>query len=603
MEQIERLTKAQKRAKRAERKSANDSGLKLANITPMTNNQQDFFNNYDRFDVLVLDGCPGTGKAQPLNAKILTPQGWSEMAKMVVGSEIISADGTVTNVVGVFPQGVIPAYKVTFSDGASTICNIEHLWTGWSSKRRNSRGIYQTLTLGQIQQLIDAGGKFSIPLLKPYEGDDRPLPISPYLLGVLIGDGCLRSIGLMISSADEQIINQCRAEIEQQFPELELVKINNTQYDYRIRYKKRVVGKSRLINSLEELQLLVKSYSKFIPEIYLNSSANQRRRLLQGLMDTDGTVGSPRRKSTVSFSTVSQRLAVDVQQLIRSLGGKAGISTIKTNSDHGVRFDVSCNLLDKTICFSLDRKLQRIQPTQLKQFRRKIVSIEYVGEEEMQCIMVDHPTHLYITDDYIVTHNTFLAMYKALQSLDDDFRCVKVIRSSVTVRDIGFLPGNAKEKMAAFETPYAEICSELYGRGDAYEILKQKKLVEFHPTTHMRGITFSDCVVIIDECQNMTYQELNTLLTRVGENCKVILCGDVYQDDLTNPRYKEQSGYNDVIKILDRTGCSHRTKFEVNDIVRSGFVKQYIKAKIAFETNEPIEMTQIIARVRLVERN
>jgi len=190
---------------------------------------------------------------------------------------------------------------------------------------------------------------------------------------------------------------------------------------------------------------------------------------------------------------------------------------------------------------------------------------------------------------YPGTGKTFLALYSALGELEDDerYEIVRIIRSGVSVRDIGFLPGSAKEKMSAFEAPYVAICSELYGRADAYEILKNKKQVEFSATSHMRGVTFRKSIVIIDECQNMSYQELNTILTRIGEDCKVILCGDIYQDDLTSERYNESSGYKDVLQILDRVNTCRMIDFKIHDIVRSGFVKDFIIAKVDYEAGKP----------------
>jgi phosphate starvation-inducible protein PhoH len=186
---------------------------------------------------------------------------------------------------------------------------------------------------------------------------------------------------------------------------------------------------------------------------------------------------------------------------------------------------------------------------------------------------------------YPGTGKSFLALYKALEDVlkQGVYKNVKIVRSSVSVREAGFLPGGIGEKMAVFEAPYVSICSELFGRGDAYGILKTRKQLEFLSTAHMRGITFRDTIVVIDECQNMAYGELNTLLTRIGSNCKVIVCGDIYQDDLTSERYKETSGFADVIKILETVPNTSTYHFDVEDIVRSGFVKDFIIAKINFE--------------------
>lgn len=179
------------------------------------------------------------------------------------------------------------------------------------------------------------------------------------------------------------------------------------------------------------------------------------------------------------------------------------------------------------------------------------------------------------------TGKTYLALYMAFKAMENcNYANVKIIRSAVSTRDMGFLPGNLKEKMAVYESPYVAITTELYGRGDAYEILKQKGMVEFLSSSYMRGTTFSDCVVIIDEAQNMSYHELKTLLTRFGENCKYVLCGDIKQDDLTNPRYKEESGYGRILQVLEKVPSFRNITFDINDIVRSGFCREFIIAEM-----------------------
>lgn len=181
------------------------------------------------------------------------------------------------------------------------------------------------------------------------------------------------------------------------------------------------------------------------------------------------------------------------------------------------------------------------------------------------------------------TGKTFLAMYAALnlvQKQSDTYKKVHVIRSAVAVRDVGFLKGSLQEKIAVYEAPYVSIATELYDRGDAYNILKSKGVIEFVSTSYLRGITLDNCVLIIDECQNMSFQELHTILTRVGDNCKVFMCGDIYQDDLTSERFKEVSGYGDILTILSRMDGISRIDFKPDDIVRSGFVRDYIMARV-----------------------
>jgi phosphate starvation-inducible PhoH-like protein len=177
------------------------------------------------------------------------------------------------------------------------------------------------------------------------------------------------------------------------------------------------------------------------------------------------------------------------------------------------------------------------------------------------------------------TGKTFIAFYLALNNLhkqQSEQNKLYVVRSVVPTRDMGFLPGSHKDKMKVYEAPYYAISTELYERGDAYEILKQKNIVEFVSTSFIRGITLSDCFVIVDECQNMSDMELHSIITRAGENCKFIFCGDFRQDDLSSERFKEESGVKKFMKIIEQMPSFSFVDFKPEDIVRSSLVKEYI---------------------------
>jgi phosphate starvation-inducible protein PhoH len=172
------------------------------------------------------------------------------------------------------------------------------------------------------------------------------------------------------------------------------------------------------------------------------------------------------------------------------------------------------------------------------------------------------------------TGKTFISCYLAFDDMSKgSYEKLVIIRSAVPTRDIGFLPGTEKEKSSVYEEPYKDIANELFQRGDAYGILKQKGLVDFMTTSFIRGITLKHAVILIDECQNMSFHELDSIITRMGEGCKVIFCGDFRQADL------KQNGMQDFIQILKRMELFDFIDFEVEDIVRSDFVKSYIIAK------------------------
>lgn len=175
---------------------------------------------------------------------------------------------------------------------------------------------------------------------------------------------------------------------------------------------------------------------------------------------------------------------------------------------------------------------------------------------------------------------SFLAMYLGMSELLQEnsyYNKIIIIRSAVPSRDLGFVPGTLEEKAKIYQEPYMNIVNELIGRGDAWHFLLNKDIIEFQTTSFLRGLTFRNCIIVFDEFQSATFHEIDTVLTRIGENCRFILCGDYNQNDLNNK--KEKSGLTDVISILERVNNVSHIKFEIKDIVRSGFVKEYLTVK------------------------
>ena len=175
------------------------------------------------------------------------------------------------------------------------------------------------------------------------------------------------------------------------------------------------------------------------------------------------------------------------------------------------------------------------------------------------------------------TGKTFMAMYLSLNEIlskNSKARRIIIIRSVVPTRDIGFLPGNIEEKTNVYEMPYSNICTELFINKNAYEDLKESGKIEFATTSFVRGLTFENAIVIIDECQNMTFHELDSIITRSGNNCRLLFCGDFNQSDLGR-----KSGITEFMDILYKMKSFCMIEFDQNDIVRSGLVREYILAK------------------------
>ena len=178
------------------------------------------------------------------------------------------------------------------------------------------------------------------------------------------------------------------------------------------------------------------------------------------------------------------------------------------------------------------------------------------------------------------TGKTYLGMHFAIKdvlSSETPYEKVYIIRSTVPTRNQGFLPGKKQDKEAVYEAPYIRNASKMFRTANAYAQLKQKGVVEFLSTSYLRGETFENCIMVVDEINNMTGHELDSVITRAGENCRVIFCGDGRQTDFT--RGEDKQGLRDFIRILDNMDSFDYVEFEVDDIVRSGLVKEYIIAK------------------------
>lgn len=173
------------------------------------------------------------------------------------------------------------------------------------------------------------------------------------------------------------------------------------------------------------------------------------------------------------------------------------------------------------------------------------------------------------------TGKTYISLYLALDDLQkEEFEKIVLVRSAVPTREMGFLPGTEEEKSRVYESPYVSVLQDLFSRGDnPYGQLKQKGIINFMTTSYIRGVTFHDSVIIVDECQNMSFHELDSIITRVGQNCRIIFCGDFFQADLRN------SGIKDFISIIKNMEEFTFIEFGIQDIVRSDFVKNYLIQK------------------------
>ena len=371
-------------------------------------------------NVTIIGARSGTGKAQPVWCKVLTPEGWKQIGEIKSGDYVISAkDGLPKKVIQTFPQGKKKYFKVFFDDGGVTYCCDDHLWlTKNIYERTEAKKNGRIRSLKEIRQkLKKKNGKkgwisvYSIPWVCPIQYYERNLPLHPYLMGFLIGDADMCSGVIRFQKIEKDLVKK----VENLLPPTDCLRVyaNDPDY-YHIIRKNTLVKSTGTMNVIRETELRFKKAGmKFIPKDYLMASLRQRLELLQGLMDTDGNIR--RTSGEKTFSTTSERLSYDILELVRSLGGRASVRNVPdSNCRSGTLYTVniwfpqSANIIPVTSIKHLSKIRTKVSKLENERY---ISNIEECGEDECICILIDSEDHLYITDDYIVTHNTSFAMY------------------------------------------------------------------------------------------------------------------------------------------------------------------------------------------------
>lgn len=539
---------------------------------------------------------------QPLSSKIVTPEGWTTMGEVKPGSFVIGRDGQPTKVLGVYPKGKKETYLITTSDGTQTQCCEDHLWLTktFEDKKRGCEGTVKS-TKEIISTLFTKSGKPNhyLPRNEPVHFSKKELPIAPYTLGALLGNGSFSSVGgngrVCITSTDNEILGRIAQEVASlgcklsNYGNSAVYNIVSKEKKYNnnparsVRLTNLTTGEVRKYSSVGraaiatqkdkstlasrcEKNLVVDnvlheflsdasewtnpirnkiaklgilgglSYEKAIPSQYKYSTIEDRTALLQGLMDTDGTI---KKNGEASFITTSKKLAEDLIEVVRSLGGRATLCSRdrvgedskiqnRTIETKRVSYEFTVSLPKEINPFYVSRKAERHKCTFVCEPR--IVSVEKCGFEEVQCIMVDNEEHLYLTNDFIVTHNTLYdKMSVWMGPIIDNFELL--------------LDSNSKSN---------------------FEHLVERGVIEIQPPTFIRGRSIMNSIVFVDEAQGLTQHEMKTIVTRMHESSKLIVTGDIRQID--NPRLSAlDNGFSflvEAFKPYDLAGHVTLTKCE-----------------------------------------
>ena len=449
----------------------------------------------------------GVGKSLSNSSKVYTPYGYKLMGDIKVDDYVISRLGEPTRVLGVYPQGVRDIYKVSFNDGTSAMCDKEHLWAVNTINQRNRKTkkdgkiVYlepdTSFKVIKTSDMFDDikvwGGRrlnYKIPMVLPVEFNEKELIIDPYLLGVVLGDGCITIDNQPhFVTKDDEIITEV-SKLYSNISIKEQIRYVEKEIDGELVLVKRSLMKVSLLgikDSLIKLELHgTNSSSKFIPKSYLYNSVENRVSILQGLLDTDGTVNT---RGGIEYCTVSEQLANDVRELVLSLGGFCKIKekqpkyTYKGEKKSGklaYNLNISFPIENGIIPFKLERKLNKVRNRDKYSTNKFITSIEYSHEEEATCIMVDNDEHLFVTDDYIVTHNTTMMTKICNTAMNDGKKVLQIffedMPNVIQRKHLACWSGYDLNSLSLHEEQLQQMCIDMQNntKGDTGELRLKK---------------------------------------------------------------------------------------------------------------------------------
>ena len=555
--------------------------------------------------IFLFTGKPGVGKAQPLNSKIQTPFGEKILSSLNINDEVFTRKGDVSNITGIFPQGKRDVYKIDFSDGTSAYSDIEHIWNVRATSGNAKASGFKNMTLKEIikkgvlyksprdiKNKYEGHSKWEIPVCQPVKNYKKNFIIDPYVLGVLIGDGSLVGNVPLISNpfSDKEIIEKVSSIVEKEGFKITLIQRKSKKACPQYMISKGL-NEEGFIRRIKYLKLDVLSKEKFIPSIYFLGSLEQRLELLRGLMDTDGSC-CLKNKST--FYTSSFKLCEDVMYLIRSLGGVCSSSFFERN---GV-MEYKISMRNKFNPFFLKRKSRNYK---LKNISKTIRKVSFHRNEEVACIMIRDLEHLYLTNDFIVTHNTTLNKITLKEHIQAD---IDSNSSGYDINIAGITLSHQAKNVLGEHIPNVFTFAKAYGMKEVIDEVTGAR--SFEIDQYNKDIIVGRCAVPVfvhDEVSQYTPEMIRIVLEQTPVFSKIIFMGDKAQLPPIDPEgLMEVDADSPIFDLEIPESCKHELTervrqaegnpiLELSDVIREEIFAEQPNIKRVLDIIKVPDMT------------
>jgi phosphate starvation-inducible protein PhoH len=511
--------------------SAHTVPSEMIPVFPKTPGQQRFVDSLWENKITLCIAPAGSGKAEALDELVLTPNGMVRIDSLKVGDLVRSATlGKDVKVLGVFPQGVTKAYRVHFSDGTSVVTNPEHLWTVRDENKKANDG-FVTIT---TQEILDGSKKnrstsesyrYSVLAYTPkIQGESNPWA---YFEGLMLGNGYFGSCMLQISTGRrdyEEIVETLKPLISPSniyFPE----NSNTVQLNFSWKDLPEHLLKYKHCGDL--------SGEKEIKNNWYIWDYQSQVDLLAGLYDADGGgCCSSDKRVRLSFTSTSKKLIDLFKNLVRHTGGRACEEKLDSRTHKYTSGYCASVKFRHPVMFSRLKAKTFVRGKRQYSMSSTIVSVTPEKDQETVCISIDAEDGLYVTTGYKMTHNTLLAIHEALkmqkQRLINDILYTRPLIDFPSLNGVGFLPGEEDQKLAPMLLPIRDNLKVFCGEGIGDYLIRQKKIAPIL-LQDLPGRSLNHTFLIFDEAQNAIPLVVEMVLTRLGDNAKVVIMGDYSQ--------------------------------------------------------------------------